>query len=63
MGFAVFDPPTKEEFDINELHKKVGRMIVTMPTDSDLQEGMFMAKLWFMCENGKMYLIKEWKAI
>jgi len=63
MGFAVFDPPFIEDFDINILNKKIGRLLVSMPTDSDIQEGYFTAKLWFFSEDGKMYLIKEWKAI
>lgn len=60
MGFEYTERELIIDHDIKKLNKKVGKIIVTEPTESDVAEGSFMAQVWFFCENGRMYLIKEW---
>jgi hypothetical protein len=49
-----------KKFSYQDLHKKFGRIIYHEPCDSDLQEGNFMAQLWFVTSDMKMYLLGEW---
>lgn len=47
------------KLDPEQLHKKIGQMIYVEPGDSDINEGNFMAELWF-CDGMTIYLIDEW---
>lgn len=60
MGFPVL-PTFKEikKFKWTDMHKKIGRIIVYEPTDSDIQEGMLKTQVWFVTEDGTMYLLAE----
>lgn len=59
MGFAEL-PEIEEsiEFDINDLHKKIGQILVINPTESDIAEGgQMFTEVWFVDENRKYWLI------
>lgn len=43
-----------------ELHNKFGRFKLYEPGDGDINEGNFMAQLWFVDEQMNIYLIDEW---
>lgn len=47
------------EFHFRELHKKIGQLIYMEPSESDIAEGNFMAKLWFRDDKMNLYLIHE----
>lgn len=51
-----------KSFDLKDLHKKFGRIILQEPTDSCIQEGNFMSRLWFQTgENLEhLWLIAKW---
>lgn len=63
MGFPINEFNVSRVFDWKELHKKIGRIVVTQPTDSDIQEGQYLVQLWFVTheenEGPKMYLLAE----
>lgn len=64
MGLPIY-PKFKERktFDLKKLHKKIGRLLVITPSDSDLQEGNFISQLWFQDEKNVLWLIAEWDAL
>lgn len=43
-----------------DLHDKIGQFKFIRPSDSDINEGNFMARLWFMDKECSIYLINEW---
>jgi len=47
------------EFDWKDLHKKVGQIIYVEPTESDIAEGDFKTKVYFVDENFNMFLLKD----
>lgn len=47
------------EFEMKDLHKKIGQLIWMEATDSDIHEGNFMNQLWFRDDKYNMYLIFE----
>lgn len=48
-----------KKFDMKELHKKIGQILVMDPTDSDIAEGYFMRQVWFVDESKTFYLLSE----
>lgn len=48
-------------FKWKDLHKKVGQIIVQEPTDSDLQEGLFVTLILFIDKDRNYYLLDEFK--
>lgn len=54
--------PFKEikTFEWKDLHKKIGQIFVAEPTESDISEGNFMAKVWFTNDKVKLWLLDEW---
>lgn len=50
------------DFNLMDLNKQYGRLIVQEPTDSDLQEGSVTTQLMFATFEGepKVYLLAEW---
>lgn len=50
----------KLSFKIEELHKKAGTMYFMEPGDSDVNEGDFMARLWFVDEDMTWWLLCEY---
>mgnify|MGYP000323897036 CR=1 FL=1 len=44
-------------FKWEDLHKQVGVITVTEPTESDIAEGMFHRVVYFINEKREMYLI------
>lgn len=54
-------PAFKEirDFKWKDLHKKVGRIIYQEPTESDIAEGHFKTKVWFIDEELNWYLLEE----
>lgn len=63
MGLSMSPLKYIEEFDYKDLHKKVGKLIVLEPTESDTAEGNGFKEVWFMDEDLNMYLIKKVKTI
>lgn len=51
--------PKPSKFKWKTLNGKVGIIYVITPTDSCIQEGDFMAKVYFRTEK-KVFLLKEW---
>lgn len=49
--------PTK--INLKKLHKKFGQLIVSMPTESDVNEGNYLAHLYFRDDEGNVYLLLE----
>lgn len=47
------------DFDIADLHKKVGQILVIRPTDSDLQEGLTKTQVYFVDSDRNFYLLDE----
>lgn len=58
MGFAR-SPWEYPVFEMRDLHKKIGQLVFTEPTESDIAEGNFMEQLWFRDEKQNLYLIHE----
>jgi len=61
--------PEKRDFKYSDIHKMVGQIIFMEPSDSDINEGNFMAQVWFVAYGkGKekfkglptWYLLSEW---
>lgn len=50
---------TVKTFDWPQLNKKIGQIIVSEPTDSDLQEGQSLTQVWFIEEDSTMWLLAE----
>lgn len=46
------------DFDNKDLNKKIGKLIYVEASDSDIQEGYRMNRLWFF-DGKKMYLLFE----
>jgi len=46
------------EFNTQELHKKIGQIIILNPTDSDIQEGgNLLREIWLVDENHIWWLL------
>lgn len=52
-------PWTYPEFELKDLHKKIGQLLVISPTESCIAEGDFMEQVWFCDGKRNMYLIYE----
>ena len=48
-----------ENFNWIDLHKQVGQLRISEPTDSDIQEGYFTRTVYFMDSKGKVYILLE----
>lgn len=49
-------------FDIKDLHKKIGQLLIAEPTDSDIQEGQSKTQIYFVPIEEKtpiFYLLAE----
>lgn len=61
MGFALPNWKTIRTFDLKELHKRIGRILIIDDGDSDLQEKGYAARqIWFHdVDKNAMYLVGE----
>jgi hypothetical protein len=58
--FAYPEIKKEIDFDIKDLHKKIGQIIVMEPSDSDLQEGgPFNTQVWLVDSNQTWWLLGE----
>lgn len=55
-----FEIPHHRTWKPKKLHQKMGKMLFVEPSDSDIQEGNFMAQLWFVDMKMHCYLIQEY---
>jgi len=56
----VFKNHDFKTFTWSTLHKKVVQIVVSEPTDSDINEGNFMAQVMAMDDKLNLYVIDEW---
>jgi hypothetical protein len=57
MNFPEFKTVTK--FEWKDLHKMIGQIIHIEPTESDIAEGDYKAKTWFVTDKLTWYLLDE----
>ena len=60
MNTNPFNCKEVNTFNLKELHRKIGQIVLSEPTDSDIQEGNCTAQLMFMTEDLTIYIIDEW---
>ena len=60
MSFANLKYREHKTWNPEDLNKKIGQIILLNPVDSDIQEGNYIAQLWFMESDHTMWLLQEW---